>query len=1076
MKTRFTKVVALFLAVFLLFGAVCIPASAASKTEDSYQGILASLTADPYTDYLVGAKNDGATKGAQEIKYDVDELISLIDPAATTNWDAEKHVKEQSVLDLSDPANPTQSTQKFLVLPDSGQVTWKFNFTEEQAGLYGIRIEYAPIDGSTASVERKLLIDGVVPFDEARAFSLTKVWQYAYTAKDEEHKNTFEVDAGGNDLRPGIASVPALRTYECTDIDGFYNEPFQFHFKAGTRSLSLVASKEPVSIKSITLFPVEESKTLADCKAEWAALPNNVSAEGSVVLRAETPAYVSDKAVYPSNDRSSALTSPIEAFSQKINVIGASGYNTTGQWASYTFTVEEDGLYNVVARFKQSALEGMFASRVIKLAGSDGDDTFGPGEYGFADGTPSVPYEECYFARFDYSDDWCTEALNTGEEGSELVFYFKKGVTYTLQMEVGLGRLADLLNTIESSLTKINNSYLEILKLTGADPDEYRDYGFRRVMPLTIEELGNQGKILNEQAVLLREICGTSGSNIATLENISRLLLRMYEDEDEIASNLSNLKAYIGTLGTWINTAKSQSITVDYYQITSPGTELPKSNANFFQSFWFEMRSFVASFFVDYDSMGVSAEDGSVASISVWLAYGRDQSQIWKNLITNKFSNEEKIAVDLKLVAAGTLLPSVLAKQGPDSYIGLDAASVINYAIRGAVVEIQDYEGFDQVVGYNHTEQRLDTSGEIPTWVTDYYMVDEAGNKTLVDMKDIKFNDATMVPITLYEKTYGLPEQANFPMMFYRRDILAELEIDVPKTWDDVLAAIPTLQANNMLIGLAHVFASNMFLYQYGGNLWKYTEVPEDMSPEMAEAYKQYAGAAIGLDTNVALDSFQFCCRLYTDYSFPTAFDGPNRFRTGEIPLLVADYCATYNQLVVFATEIRGLWQFTTIPGIVNAEGIVNNDTIVTVTATVMLNDCKDVASTWKYMQWQAGGEVQADYGNEMVALVGPAAKYATANLQGISMISWSAAEQESLVEQFNHQAAIPNYPGSYIIARYTSFAFLAAYNDGEDPVVAIQDYINIINQELSRKREEFEQKTLKAGQTPEEAILEETE
>ena len=253
------------------------------------------------------------------------------------------------------------------------------------------------------------------------------------------------------------------------------------------------------------------------------------------------------------NDRSSALTTPIEAFSQKINVIGASGYNTTGQWASYTFTVEEDGLYNVVARFKQSALEGMFDSRVIKLASSDG-------EYGFADGTPSVPYEECYFARFDYSDDWCTEAINTGEEDSELVFYFKKGVTYTLQMEVGLGELADLLNTIESSLSSINNAYLEILKLTGADPDEYRDYGFRRVMPLTIEELGKQGKTLEEQADLLREICGTSGSNIATLENISRLLLRMYEDEDEIASNLSNLKSYIGTLGTWINTAKSQYI------------------------------------------------------------------------------------------------------------------------------------------------------------------------------------------------------------------------------------------------------------------------------------------------------------------------------------------------------------------------------------------------------------------------------------------------------------------------------------------------------------------------------------
>jgi hypothetical protein len=109
-----------------------------------------------------------------------------------------------------------------------------------------------------------------------------------------------------------------------------------------------------------------------------------------------------------------------------------------------------------------------------------------------------------------------------------------------------------------------------------------------------------------------------------------------------------------------------------------------------------------------------------------------------------------------------------------------------------------------------------------------------------------------------------------------------------------------------------------------------------------------------------------------------------------------------------------------------------------------------------------------------MVALVGPAAKYATANLQGVAQTSWSASEQSALLSQFEHQAAIPNYPGSYIIARYTQFAFLAAYNDGQDPVIAIQNYINIINQELTRKRAEFEQKTLKNGQTPEEAMLEE--
>ena len=42
---------------------------------------------------------------------------------------------------------------------------------------------------------------------------------------------------------------------------------------------------------------------------------------------------------------------------------------------------------------------------------------------------------------------------------------------------------------------------------------------------------------------------------------------------------------------------------------------------------------------------------------------------------------------------------------------------------------------------------------------------------------------------------YGLPETQGFPMMFVRIDILADLGLEVPRTWDDVMSTIPTLQA-----------------------------------------------------------------------------------------------------------------------------------------------------------------------------------------------------------------------------------------------------------------------------------------
>ena len=1049
-KTRVTKFLALFLALLMLVSGICVsvPASAASG-DSSYAEILASLTAESYIDYLAGVKKDGAVQ-----REGVEMSVDVFDYEVSDMLSGDSVRVESGVADASGALND------LLVLPGSGTVTWEVDIPADKAGLYGVRFEYYPIGVSTSTIERKIYIDGAIPFDEARALSFSKVWKYNYVDKsgnpivDENGNHSFRVDLAENDIRSTIEQAPTFLTYECTDADGFYNVPFQFYFEEGTRTISLACGKESFAIKSITLFSVEELPTLKDKQAEWKNAGYTAAPAGSsVYLRAETPDFVSDSAVYPSSDRSSAANAPIDAFSQKLNVIGASSYNTTGQWAAYTFTVDADGIYNIATRFRQSALQGMFASRVIKLASSDG-------MYGYADGTPSVPYEECYYTRFNYSDDWQLETMNNGS--SNLEFYFKKGVTYTLRVEVGLGDMAEVINTLENSLSTINDCYLEIMKLTGADPDEYRDYGFRRIMPQTVEQLGIQSDLLYAQADKLELVCGTTGSNTATLRTIADLLERM-EDEDEIAGNLSNLKSYIGTLGTWINNAKSQSITVDYYEVVAPNTEMKKASAGFFRSLWFEVKSFVASFFVDYDAMGVTEEStaGTTESIAVWLAYGRDQSQIWKNLITNDFTVESSIAVDLKLVAGGTLLPSVLAKQGPDVYIGLASGDVINYAIRNAIMSIEHQPGYHDVLGYYSFETDCPVTnedGEVVSYTTIYK--DKEGN-IITDPSKIAFNAAMMIPISLNGKTYGLPEQASVSMMFYRKDILAELEIDIPKTWDDILAAIPVLQANNMAVGLAYGTAINMFLYQFGGNQWRYMDDYE------------YAGAAIGLDTDIALNSFQYCTRLYTDYSFPYAFDGPNRFRTGEIPLLISDYVTTFNQLTVFATEIRGLWEFTSVPGTVRADGTINRDSIVGVTATVMLHGCKNEPAAWKYMQWQATGDVQSRYGNEMVALVGPAAKYATANLQGLRELSWSATELSGLLDQFDHLAAIPNYPGSYIIGRYTNFAFLDAYNNGVDAVNAMQNYISVINQELTRKRKEFGMATLKDGQTPDEARLE---
>ena len=226
-------------------------------------------------------------------------------------------------------------------------------------------------------------------------------------------------------------------------------------------------------------------------------------------------------------------------------------------------------------------------------------------------------------------------------------------------------------------------------------------------------------------------------------------------------------------------------------------------------------------------------------------------------------------------------------------------------------------------------------------------------------------------------------------------------------------------------------------------------------------------GMRINLDSNVALTAFNTMCNMFTMYSFPYKYDFANRFRTGEMPIGFAAYTATYNQLKVFATEIEGLWGFYPMPGYINeTTGELNNDSVSTVTAIVMITGCSDEKGAWEFMKWHAGAQCQIDYSNEMVALIGPSAKHPTANLEALESLPWTNEEYVQLKAQFDNLASIPNYPGSYIIDRYTNFAFLDAYNEGADPIEELRRYIITINKEITRKRGEFDLEVLEDGQT----------
>ena len=1041
-RTKFQRLAALILALtFIMGGALSVNAADAvlstgsSVTDSSITDIQEQLSAISYEEYSTKYANVPQASG---------EIVI----------DAKQYDKENTTAEVK---VDTYDGVEALYTPSSGTTVWKVNVPAE--AKYSILIEYYPVEGKAASIERVFRLNGEIPFAEARYLTMAKIYANEYpngeillkngesadsylsaaaaagisATTETREKGTYVVytmpeywtsdnaalvdenlirffthDIEGNELRQTMKQTPVWSVYDVKDANGFHAENFDFVLKAGENTLSLEAKNEPAAIKSIRLVPHESLGSYEDYLAKYAG-----AAKGTdyIKIEAESTRNTSSKTIYAVEDRSSAACSPTDAAHQLLNTIGGEKWQTAGQWASYSFKVNESGMYTIGIRYRQNVLDGMYSSRSLYIY-SDG---LNEGDKGYYDG---IPFAEAAALRFAYSDSWQSAHATNAEEPLE--FYFEKDVVYTIKFEVTLGSMGDIVRRVNAALNSINDDYLQILKLTGANPDEYRDYGFSRVMPDTLNDMVKQAFILDEISKQLVEVSGEKSSQSATLDKISWLLKKMGRDEDEVAANMKQLKSYIGTLGTWLGDAKTQPLQVDYITIQSAEVTPPQATPGFFKALGHECISFFWSFFRDYNRMGSLVETTEDETVEVWLAYGRDQAQVIRSLINNDFTPNPEVGgcpVNLKLVAGSTLLPSVLSGMGPDLYIGLGQGDVINYAIRGALDHIDQLDGFDEVTK--------------------------------------NFNEAAMMVLGIEDSSgeyhvYGLPETQNFNMMFVREDILAELNIEIPKTWDDILAAIPILQANNMQIGMHTEY--KIFLYQMGGELFA------------------DEGMRINLDSNVALTAFETMCNMFTMYGFPYTYDFSNRFRTGEMPIGIASYCGTYNQLKVFATEIEGCWGFYPLPGVVNEEtGEINNVSVSTASAIVMLSGSDPALkeNAWKFMKWQVGAHFQTEYANEMVAIIGPSAKQATANKDALASLTWTTEEYNQVSRQFENLASIPNYPGSYIIDRYTSFAFLAAYNDNKDPVNALLSYITTINKEITRKRSEFELETVDyVGQT----------
>lgn len=852
--------------------------------------------------------------------------------------------------------------KKAALIREDNEETYEFTVAED--GLFEIELTYYNLPGKGIPIEFSLAIDGSYPFKEIQHNVLRRVYKDKNPVGEKK-------DLADNDLVPEQEEVSMWQTVVLGDTTGVLTTGYEIYFEKGTHTITFLATRGELAFGEVLLKGRKELPSYDELAAEYSKKNySKVALDEPLVYEAEKTSYKSETTIYGTFDRTSPLTTPYSSSKIRLNTIGAKGWSEQGQWLEWKISTDKAGLYRISLRAKQNTLSGSFVTRKLYVNGE-------------------IPCKELSDIRVNYDMNW--QIIEIPYD-----IYLNEGEN-TIRLECTVGALDEIISKVEDGMKELNTAYREIIMVTGVTPDTYRDYSLEKTAAKALEIFKEQEDTFASCDRKLYELTGKRGSTNGILQTVTVMLEDFNDKPHKIPNKVATLKDNIGALGTWLINIKKQLLTIDKIYIYSDTEQLPQAESNFLKRIAHEFMCFVSSFVEDYNSIGVEAD--SEKQIEVWVQAGRDQANIINNLITNGFTANTGIQVNLKLVQ-GQLLSATVAGKGPDVALQNAQTEPVNYALRSAAVDLTQFDSYGEVVK--------------------------------------RFRDSALKPFRFNGGLYALPETQIFPMMFVRNDILDEFNIEAPDTWDEFFAVTGKLQKKNLTVGVSTDMASMaMFLYQNGGSLY----IENDTRS--------------GLQTDSAIEAFENWSSLYTDYRLPISYDALNRFRTGEMPIIIDNY-SLYNTLFVGAPEIKGVWQMMPVPATVDEDGNEHRDVASTATAVMMLAKKDRQEYAWEFLDWWTTAKIQGEFGRQIENQLGVSARYCTANVEAFSNLNWTRKEYEIIERQWEEVRAIPEVAGGYFTGRHLNNALRRVVNLKENPKDTLLDYVIKIDEEIKFKRQEL--------------------
>jgi ABC-type glycerol-3-phosphate transport system substrate-binding protein len=870
----------------------------------------------------------------------------------------------------------------------SGVIIWseqvgtvEFEVKVPHTGNYNIKMSYFPIVGNNSVSEVSVLIDGKSPYDSATRINIPRRFM-------SEHP--IITDARDNEMLSPQVESPTWLTTPFKDTDGLFNDPLLFYLEQGSHVISLQSEKAAFAIDKIYIY--NEAEVPDYVRPSDSELSANENAE-TILLQGEKYNFTNNQSIVPVAIRNTYDMDPAHPVKQRYNAVGV--WDKAGQAVDWNFNVSTGGYYKVGVRARQNELRGLASNRRILIDGK----------------VPSKAFDS---VKFEYSTDFVTVSA-VDQNGDPAYVYLTPG-KHTITLEAIPGEIGNVMRYLDGAVYDINQYYMDILMITGPNPDQYTDYNVHIEIPGLVEDFERLRDELLEQMAEVERIAGTKGTTATALERMAQVLNNCAKWPRRIPNSIRNtaLKSGVSATSAWMRENRAQPLRVDYIEITPANKEFKKNSFNIFKAAGFGIEGFVGSFFEDYTRLSDFSQD----SIDVWVNVGRDQTNIVKQMADGSFSEDYRIPVAINLVQ-GTIMEAVLAGKGPDVALYLGGEFPVNLAIRGLLKELDGFEGFDEMAE--------------------------------------RFGPGALTHYQFDGKTYGIPLTRSFPVMFYRKDVLAEVGVsEPPETWQDLIDILPALQRKYMQPGLTLPMAINQVT---GGAtaISPSVEVGHPFAMMMLQRGNHWYNEDFTETTFTTPDgyeSFELWTDFYNIYKFDQVYDPFTRFRTGEAPIVIQNYNTFYNQLNVAAPEIKGLWDFTLVPGTELEDGTVSHAANSQGTGAIILATCNNMEGAWKFIEWYSRTEQQVEYARNVEGVLGPLGRVDVANTEALQRLNWSASELRTINEQISELEEIYITPSAYVVTRELMNAFREVVNNKFNPRYIINETNVIINNEIKRKRE----------------------